>query len=167
MTPVVKLIIKTLSPRIVAKVLSSIDKSTAIVVGSVWAAAVVVLVMASYAVHAAVLAKRAATEAIAAEPVLPVMTTTNMTAADVRVVSERIQRQFPDLKIEVDGSQALIVRSEDGTKFHEWITALSYIDSVAPHYRWSFRDMCVGRCNSGLMKAVVVGQKPVFALPVK
>lgn len=167
MSPYVKFIVKTLSPRLLAKALVTIDKSTAVVVGACWAAAVVMLILATYAVHAAVVAGKEATEAAAAEPVLPVMTTTNMGVADIRAVAERIQRQFPDLKIEVDGSQALIVKSDDGGKFHEWVTALSYIDSVSPHNRWTFREMCVGRCGSGLMRAVITGQKPVFSLPAK
>jgi hypothetical protein len=158
-------ILKALSPRIGAKALALLDKSTAVVVSTCWLAALVTLILAVIAVHNAVAAKHESAEALVAEPVLPVATTTPITQRDSQQILERLQHQFPDIKFEIETNQAITIKSDDGAKFHQWVTAISYIDTMAPQIRWTLRDFCVGHCSSNLMKAVVIGQKVVFTLP--
>jgi hypothetical protein len=165
MRPSARLALNVLSPRIVVKATALLDRSTVVVVSTCWVAALVTLIFAVLSVHNAIVAKKEAATAIVAEPILPVAKTVAIDARDSQAIVERLQHQFPDLKIEVDSTQAITLRSDDGTKFHQWITALSYIDTLTPQFRWTVRDFCVGHCTSNLMKAVVTGQKVSFALP--
>ncbi len=161
-----KPLIQAFSPRLMARALASLDKSTAIVISACWLAALVTLILAVFAVHGAVSSKNAAAEAISAEPVLPVSTNTPIGPRELQLISDRLQHQFPDIKIEAGAAQALSIKSDDGAKFHQWITALSYIDTMAPQFHWTLRDFCVGACGGQtLMKATVTGQKMVFSLP--
>lgn len=160
-----KLLMHVFSPRIISKVLVSLDKSTAIVISACWLAAFVMLILAVFAVHGALSSKNDASDALAAEPVLPVAASTPMSVREMQVISDRLQHQFPDIKIEAGSNMLLSIKSDDGAKFHQWIAALSYVDTMSPQYRWSLRDFCVGNCSGGLMRASVSGQKMVFSLP--
>jgi hypothetical protein len=157
--------LKVLSPRLATKALSVLDQSTAVVVSLAWLAALITLIMAMFAVHGAVSAKKEAAAAIVAEPVLPVASTTGLSLQEGQAILDRLQHQFPDLKIEMDSSRAFNIKTEDGSKFHQFTTALSYIDTMAPQYRWTLRDFCVGHCGQDLMRAAVTGQKVTFQLP--
>jgi hypothetical protein len=156
---------KLFSPRILSRTVMMLDKSTGIVVGTGWLVAVLTLIIAVMGVHSAVAARKLAADALIAEPVLPVATATAIDARETQVIVEKLQRQFPDLKIDSDSTHAITVRTEDGAKFHQWVTALSYIDTMAPQYRWGFKEFCVGHCTTDLMRAVISGQKVIFTLP--
>ena len=84
-------------------------------------------------------------------------------------IVDALQRQFPDIKIDLKPGQgqALTIKSDEGAKFHQWITALSYVDTMAPQFRWTLREFCTGACGNGqgLMVAVLSGQKIVMAVP--
>lgn len=158
--------LKFLSPRLVAKAVTSLDKSTSVIISTCWLAALVTLILAVFSVHNAISAKKAASEALVAEPVLPKVTNTPINAREGQAILDRLQHQFPDIKFEMGPMESIVVKSEDGAKFHQWITALSYIDAMAPEFRWTLREFCVGACNGqDLMKAVVAGQKAAFSLP--
>jgi hypothetical protein len=162
----VKLFFKFLSPRIIARAVTALDKSTSVVVSTCWLAAFVVLILAVFSVHSAVSAKRDAAAALVSEPVLPKVSNSPISAHEGQAILDRLQHQFPDIKFELGGGQSIVIRSEDGAKFHQWITALSYIDAMAPEFRWTLQNFCVGACNGqDLMKAVVLGQKAEFSLP--
>jgi hypothetical protein len=161
-----KLILKIFSPRIVAKAVVTMDKSTAVIVSAFWLAALVTLIMAVFAVHGAVSAKKAAAGAQVAEPVLPVISNTSLSAIDIQKIMDRMQHQFPDIRFDTGQNQSIVIRSNDGSKFHQWITALSYVDTMEPQFRWMINDFCVGACgNQDMMKATVSGHKVVFSLP--
>ena len=161
-----KLFVKLLSPRLVTKAVTTLDKSTSVVVSTCWLAALVTLILAVFSVHAAVSAKKEAAEALVAEPVLPKVSTKNITPSEGQLIMNRLQHQFPDIKFETGAGGTIVVKSDDGARFHQWITSLSYIDAMAPEFRWTLRDFCVGACGGrGLMAAVVVGQRAMFSLP--
>ena len=161
-----KFFLKFLSPRILAKAAMTLDKSTSVVVSACWVATFVVLILAVFSVHGAVSAKKDAAEALVAEPALPKLSTKNIERREAQSISDRLQRQFPDIKFEMGAEGAIIIKSGDGSKFHEWITALSYIDAMAPEFRWTLHDFCVGTCGGqDIMKAVVTGQRAAFSLP--
>jgi hypothetical protein len=163
-----RFLFKFFSPRLVAKAVATLDKSTAIVVGVCWIAALVTLGAALYAVHGAVSAKRDADAALVAEPVLPAAQTTPLNDAEIATTLDRLKRQFPDLKFEAGANQSIIVKSNDGGRFHEWITALGYVDSMSPQFHWMLNDFCVGKCpGSDLMKATVAGERVTYTLPQK
>ncbi|MFA5040939.1 MAG: hypothetical protein WC464_04825, partial [Bdellovibrionales bacterium] len=144
-----KLLMRFVSPRIVSKALSTLDRSLAIVISASWTAAFVMIILAVLAVRSAVNSQREAAEAGAIEPDLPVITSIPISQREVQGIVDRLQRQFPDIHFDARQKQTLIVRSDDGLKFHQWITALSYIDTMAPQYRWTLRDFCTGSCGSG------------------
>jgi len=158
-------LMKVFGPRIFARAIMTLDKSTAVVVSSCWLAAFVILVMAAYTVHSAVAAKKLAADAAIAEPVLPVATTTGVNPREGQIIVDRLQHQFPDIKFDSEGGRSISVRTMDGSKFHQWIIALSYVDAMDPQFRWSLSDFCVGHCGQDLMKASIVGQKIMFSLP--
>ena len=161
-----KLMLKVFSPRIIAKAVVTFDKSTAVIISACWVAAFVTLILAVIAVHGAVSAKRDAVDARTAEPVLPLAATTAMSPREVQTILDRLQHQFPDIKMDVGPNQSLVVRCADGTKFHQWMTALGYIDTMAPQFRWTMSEFCVGTCTGQeLMKATLEGHKVVFSLP--
>jgi hypothetical protein len=165
-----KFLVRIFSPRVISKVLASLDKSTAIVISACWLAALVMLILAVFAVHGAVSSKREAAAAIAVEPALPVVASTPMSLHEIQVVIERLQHQFPDIKIDTRPGEKpmLTIKSDEGIKFHQWVNALSYIDTMSPQYRWTLREFCVGdTCGNGrgLMSASVSGEKVVFSMP--
>ncbi len=161
-----KLMLKIFSPRIVAKAVMAMDKSTAVIISAFWLAALVTLILAVFAVHGAVSSKKEAADAKVAEPVLPVISNTSLSPVDIQKIMDRMQHQFPDVKFDTGANQTIIIRSNDGSKFHQWITALSYVDTMEPQYRWMINDFCVGTCgNQDMMKATVTGHKVVFSLP--
>jgi hypothetical protein len=157
--------IRALSPRLVSKALNTLDRSTAVVIGVCWSAALVMMVLAFFAVHGAMSSRREAAEALAVEPSLPVISSVAMTKNEVQSIADRLQRQFPDIKFEAKSGQLLSIKSDDGLKFHQWITALSYIDTMAPQFRWTLKEFCTGTCGSGqgLMNALLSGQKMMIS----
>ncbi|MFA4995165.1 MAG: hypothetical protein WC521_07685 [Bdellovibrionales bacterium] len=167
MHPIAKLFIRVLSPRMVSKAVNSLDRSTAIVISICWSAALVTMILAVFAVHGAVSSRREATEVMSVEPVLPVISSVPMTPRELQSIADRLQRQFPDIKFEARLGQVLAVKTDDGLKFHQWITALSYIDTMAPQFRWTLKEFCTGNCGSGqgIMNAILSGQKMLLSPP--
>ena len=153
------------SPRLMSKALASLDRSAAVVVGVCWSAALIMVIIAVLATRSAVSAKRDAEAALAIEPTLPMASQSSLRQIDVKAVVDRVQHQFPDVTIEADNSQAIIIKTGEGSRFHQWILALNYLDAIDSQYRWTLRDFCVGRCGGDLMRAVVVGQKTSFSVP--
>jgi hypothetical protein len=165
-----KLLIRSLSPRLVSKALNALDSSTAIVISACWAAAFVMVILAVFAVRGAVSSQRESAEARAIEPNLPVIKSEPISSRDTQDIVGRLERQFPDIKFDAKQGQALVIKTDDGSKFHQWITALSYIDTMAPQFRWTLREFCTGAsCGSGqgIMNAVLTGQKMVLSMPRK
>ncbi len=161
----VKLLIRAFSPVKIARAVSSLDKSTSVIVSTCWLAAFITMVLALVAVRGAVAYKKEAATAMAVDPVLPTISTALPTAREIEVLAERLQRQFPEVKITSKVGQ-IEIRSGDGNQFHQWITAISYLDTMAPQYRWTIRDFCTGLCpGQQLMNAVLTGQKIVLSMP--
>jgi len=161
-----KLILRATSPQVAAKVIHSLDKSTAVVMGICWMAAFTMLILAVMSVKGAILSQKDASGAVASEPVMPLITTSAVSAKEIHSIVDRLQRQFPGVKFNVGQGQTLEIKSDEGAKFHQWISSLSYVDTMSPDYRWSVRDFCVGSCGGkGLMQAVLQGQKVVLSRP--
>jgi hypothetical protein len=54
----------------------------------------------------------------------------------------------------------------NGSQFHEWLAAISYIDTISPELHWSFQEFCVGDCkNTELMHAILKGERISFEAP--
>jgi len=166
MTLDTKLIFRAMKPKIAAKALQTFDRATAVVVGVSWAAAILMMVFAIYVSSLAMSAKHASENAQATEPNLPKIIHGKINQREIQMMVEGMQHRFPDIKFNMQGSEGLIVSTNDGNQFRQWLTALSYIDTIKPQYHWSMQQFCVGKCaNNELMRAILVGETISFEMP--
>jgi hypothetical protein len=140
-----KLLVKVLSPKIAAKAVQSFDRATTIVVAACWGAAILMMAFAIYTTLTAVSAKRQAENAEIAEPSLPKVVRKNIEPRAAQGLVERLKRLYPDITFNLANNQALTVTAIDGSKFRQWLTALSYIDTISPEYHWTLTQFCVGK----------------------
>lgn len=160
-----KFIMQVFGPKIVSKAMQSFDRATTVVVISCWCAAFVVMSAAVYTITISVAAHRAADAALAAEPVLPKIAHAPMDIKSAQNMFDRMQHRFADVTFSVRGTN-LGVTSSNGSRFHQWLAALSYIDTISPQLHWSFQEFCVGECtNAELMHAVLKGERVSFEAP--
>jgi hypothetical protein len=161
-----QLLIKSFSPRIASKALQTFDRATTIVVGACWGAAVLMMVFAIYTTTLSVSAKRAEDAALVAEPSLPKIVRQGIDARAAQIMVERLQRRYPDVTFNLANNQNITVTALEGSKFRQWLTALSYIDTISPEYHWSISSFCVGKCQGNdLMRAVLTGERISFEAP--
>jgi hypothetical protein len=159
-------VFKSLSPKIAARAMRTFDHATMVVVGTCWGAAILMTVFALYAVSLSVSTRRAAADAVVAEPVLPKIVRSPMNAHDIQPLVDRLQHLFPAISFSLGNDHLLTVAAGDGSKFREWITVLGYIDVLSPKYRWTIKELCVGKCSGGnLMRAVLTGESVSFEAP--
>ena len=79
---------------------------------------------------------------------------------------DRLKHRFPDLIIGIQNDQSIKINSGDGSQFRQWLTALSYIETIAPEYNWSLESLCVGKCAKGdVMNAALKAEKVTFSAP--
>lgn len=160
-----KLFLRSFSPKVVAKAAQSFDRATTVVVTSCWSAALVAVAAAIYTLMLSASAHHESDLAIAAEPVLPKVVQRPMDMHSVQTMFDRLQHRMPDVSFQVRG-QNLAVTSMNGAAFHQWLTALTYIDIISPDVHWSFQEFCVGECkNSELMHAIIKGERLSFEAP--
>jgi hypothetical protein len=160
-----KLFLRTFSPKIMVKAVQSFDRATTVVVISCWGAALVAMIAAVYTLTLSVSAHHEVESALVAEPVLPKIVHKPMDIHGVQAMFDRMQHRFPEINFSVR-AQDLAVTSMNGTYFHQWLSAISYIDTISPDLHWSFDEFCVGECkNSELMHAILKGERVSFEAP--
>ena len=153
------------SPRIMAMALQAFDRATLIVLGVCWSAFLLMMLFTVYTLKQSNAAKHDTETALVAEPDLPKMTKQGVDAKLAQTIVERLQRLYPDITFSLAGT-AIVVSSVDAAKFHQWLTSLSYIDTIYPEFRWSITDFCVGKCVRGpVMQATLTGERASFTLP--
>lgn len=161
-----KALMKALKARIATKAMQTFDRSTVIVVGACWGVAILMMLFAVYAVILSASTRRAAETAAASEPILPKAVHKPINAHDAQSLVDRLKRLYPDLTITLNNDGSVNMSTNDGPKFREWLIAVSYIDVMAPQFRWAIREFCVGKCSgAGLMHAVLTGEKISFEAP--
>jgi hypothetical protein len=158
-------LMKVFSPALVAKAMRSFDRATLAVAGICWGGALVMLAFAVYTVSLTVSSKRAAEQALATEPVLPVVSRGSIPPHDLQTMTDRLQHRFSDLKFGQSGTEGIEVSASDGGKFRDWLSSIDYVDTIAPQYHWTLREFCVGKCTGTLMRAILVGERIAFAAP--
>lgn len=156
---------KALSPKMAAKIIESFDRATIVVVAACWAAAVLMMVFAVYTVLASTSAKRAAEIASAVEPALPQIVINPVEVSVAQDLITRLSRRYPDIKFSLANDQNLKVTAQDGSKYRQWLTAISYIDTAFPNYHWTLEYFCVGKCRGELMNAVLKAERISFTVP--
>jgi hypothetical protein len=166
-----KTLLRAFAPGRAAHALKMLEKSTALIVSTCWLAALVTLALAIMAAHGAVSFKKEVVKAVAVEPVLPTITANPISQNEIQMLADQLRHQFPEIRIDVKNPQgkasgAIEIGTDDGSRFHEWITAISYLDTMAPQYRWTLGAFCTGACPGGhLMTAALTGQKLVISMP--
>ncbi|HEU0117820.1 MAG TPA: hypothetical protein VFR09_04230 [Alphaproteobacteria bacterium] len=160
-----QIIMKSLSPKLISKALASFDRAMTVVVGTCWGAALLMMAFAVYTMSLSVSARHAADDAAAAEPNLPQIVHKPIEQRGEQIMVERLQHGFPGITFTLQ-AQALTVTAVEASKFREWLTALSYIDTISPEYHWTIQQFCVGKChNNEMMHAVLTGEKISFEAP--
>ncbi len=158
--------LKSLSPKMVVKAVQAFDRAMTVVVGVCWGAAILMVVFAIYTLTLSVSARRVSDTALTAEPTLPKIVRKVVSAHETQAMIERLQTHYPDIRFALEGEQNLVVSAIDGSRFHEWLAALSYVDTIAPEFHWSLHDLCVGQCNANeIMHASLVGENISFEAP--
>lgn len=160
----IPLLMKVLSPKIVSKAVQTFDRATMVVVGACWTAAMLMMAFAVYTTILTVSSKHAAESALATEPSLPKMVRKGVDPRYAQSMVERLKRRYPDIGVTFE-RDLLRITTVDGTKFHEWLNSLSYIDTISPEYHWSIQKLCVGKCGGELMQAVLSGEQISFEVP--
>lgn len=161
-----KAILKALSPKIMAKIAMTLDRSTLLLTGTAWLAALVTMSLTLYTMHLAVAARHDATTEMVAEPHLPTTTRRGLDVKEIQTLIDRMKRLYPDLNFDQSSGKTLAVSTNDGSLFREWLTAISYIDSATPQYHWSLQEFCVGKCSGkDLMRATLSGEKISYEAP--
>jgi hypothetical protein len=164
MSSVPTILLRVLSPRIAAKAVQAFDRATIVVVATCWAAAAVVLAATIYTVMASASARRADDQALAQEPLLPKIVHNNIENKNIQVLVDRMQHRYNTITFSAQANR-LRISSTDGTKFRDWLMALSYIDTISPEYHWTIQDFCVGKCKGDIMSATLAAEKITFTAP--
>lgn len=161
-----KTILKALSPKIVSKIAAAFDHSTLLLAGAAWLVLIAVMSLTIYTMHLAVAARRDATAEMAAEPHLPKTIRNGLDAKEVQTLIDRMKRLYPELEFAQATGKTLTIATNDGGRFREWLTAISYIDAATPQYHWSLQEFCVGKCGGkDLMRAALSGEKISYEAP--
>lgn len=162
-----KIILKALSPKLVSKTMATLDRNALLLSGVAWLTMIVTMSLTIYTLHLATTAQRAATAEMVAEPHLPKTVRKGLDAKEVQTLIDRMKRLYPGLEFSQSTGKSLTVSSNDGAKFREWLTAISYVDAATPQFHWSLQDLCVGKCNGkDLMRATMSGEKISYESPV-
>ena len=129
---------------ILEKVITTIDKSTLLIIGVVWLAALVSMGLAFSAVRDTAQLKLKADVARALDPILPRIIRTPLTKDQYDPLVLRLTKQFPTLSISVTNKPSLMVQSNNPDEFITWLNSVSYVDSMVSTVRWTLTMFCVG-----------------------
>jgi hypothetical protein len=158
---------QALTPKLIRRVMTTFDKAMTIVVSACWTAALLVVLLAVYSTHGALVAKRDSEKLLAIEPALPQVTREQPSKKDLDPIVDQIKKRFPDFNIEQDRDQRLNIRNNDPSLFRQWLVLVSYVDTMSPGLRWSLNEFCVGQQCPGnsLMSAQLTAEMIGFAAP--
>jgi hypothetical protein len=165
MSSEVPAILKSFGTRFMSKAAHSFDRATVVVVSVCWGAAIFMIAFTLYTLHVAAATGNAAETAAASEPILPKVVHKPIDAHDTKPLVDRLQHRYPGLNFSTGSDNSIAISSQDGTKFHDWLNVLRYVDIASPKYRWTLKEFCVGKCSGSLMRAVMVGEVVTFEAP--
>ena len=160
-----RLIMRAISPKLATKAIQTFDKATILVVSVCWAAALVMTSFAIYTIIASSSARRAAESAQVMEPILPKINRAAIEPRAAQQLLDRLKHRYPEVTFSTTNDQQLKVSSADGSKFREWLTAVTYVDIMSPDFHWTVQDFCVGKCKGDIMSATLKAEKISFAAP--
>ncbi len=129
---------------IVEKALTTIDKSTLLIIGTAWIVATISMGLAFAAVRDTSQLKLKVDVARALDPVLPKIMRLPLSKDQYDPLLQRLKKQFPTLAIEVTQKPTLRIISNNSDEFMSWLNAVSYVDSMISTVRWTLTSFCVG-----------------------
>jgi hypothetical protein len=160
---------RALSPTVLARITVTFDRHMMTVLAISWTVAILAILFAAYASWLSGSIKKDITEAEAMEPSLPQLSRENPPQGELKPLMERLKRQYPEINIGLANDSSLTIESALGDNYYTWLSAVSMTDTLAPQYRWSIKELCIGAggCNSSntLMSAKLVAEKTSFTAP--
>lgn len=126
------------------KIITTLDKSTLLIISVVWVAALVSMGLAFTAVRDTAQLKLKADVARALDPVLPTIIRQPLTKEQYDPLLARLRKQFPTLAIDVTPKPNLRIQSNNPDEFISWLNSVSYVDSMVSTVRWTLTTFCVG-----------------------
>ncbi len=129
---------------ILEKAILTIDKSTALIIGTAWLVAMVAMGIAFVAVRDTAQLKLKVEVASALDPVLPKIVRMPLNKEQYEPLLQRLKKQFPTLAIEISAKSTLRVQSNNSDEFMAWLNAVNYVDSMVSTVRWTLTTFCVG-----------------------
>ena len=149
----------------VSKLASTFDRNMASILGISWGVALAIMVLAIYVTMMSASMRRAANNAMDVEPALPIINHGGVSPAEMQALMDRMAHRYPELGFTLR-DRAMTVTAVDGTRFRQWLNALSYVDTVSPQLHWTIQDLCVGKCSgSDPMRATVIAERVTFDVP--
>ncbi len=161
-------IMTLLSVDLLAKTLRSLDRTAMAMLIVSWCAAITMMGVALYTVSTAHRARQEAETAAALEPMVPTIKRATLTRKELDGFVERLRARYKVVGINATPDNALEISGAESAHFLDWLSAISYLDTVAPQVRWSIRDLCVGNeCGSAtLMRALIIAERVTFQAPL-
>ena len=135
---------KYFSGAIFEKVIATLDKTTLLIIGTAWLAAIVSMGLAFVAVRDTAQMKLKVDVARALDPVLPKIVRLPLTKDQYDPLLHRLRKQFPTLSIDITAKPTLHIQSNNPDEFISWLNAVSYVDSMISTVRWTLTTFCVG-----------------------
>lgn len=154
-----------LSPSLIFHALQDLEHGVLWVIGLSWVMALLMMMLAIYTLHLSLDAKRDVISVVSSAPHLPQLQRQTIDLTNNAEFLSQLQKRYPNIHF-IGENTNLVVTSNDGAQFHEWLAALDYVDTFAPQWRWSLHEFCVGSCpGHDLMYAVVSAEDIVFSAP--
>lgn len=149
------------------KAMRTLDRTALIMIMVTWVGALVMMGIALYTVSSANKARQLTEEAAAVEPIVPITQSAPVQRVELEKLAERLHNRFDRISFNAMPDNTLEIASTEAGNYLDWLTSLSYLDTIAPQIRWQVRDLCVGsECGSGaVMRAAVAGEKVNFKVP--
>ncbi len=135
---------KYFSGNVFEKVIATLDKTTLLIIGTAWLAAIVSMGLAFVAVRDTSQLKLKVDVARALDPVLPKIVRMPLTKDQYDPLLQRLRKQFPKLAIDITLKPTLHIQSNNPDEFITWLNAVSYVDSMISTVRWTLTTFCVG-----------------------
>lgn len=164
---------KTLLPYmrmgIMTRAVQTFDKNSGIIVGIVWMAALILLVLANMGVGRALSARELLAAAEASTPLTPQITQSKLGDNEIKIITEKLQKRYSStLQIgQKQGDNIITITAKDPASFSTWLTAITYLDIIRPEVEWKIDNFCVGpKCGDFIMGASLSAQAVAFTVPV-
>ncbi|NBX73860.1 MAG: hypothetical protein EBQ89_06130 [Alphaproteobacteria bacterium] len=153
---------ESLSGETFDKITDSFEKGSIIIMGVIWLVAILLCALAYLTVGQAASVHQKLNEALATEPQLPTVTQFNLSPPQLKPHADRLMERYgKSINVIFSGREDfLVIEASDSAQFSTWLSAINYLDTIAPDVRWRFERLCMGQdCDKSiLMSATIKGE---------